>query len=68
MGLLPTVARFQEVNFPRVVEGRQQFVHASAEVPILATGPEEIGFPGLAGGQCHRLLEDLLFLFHWFTG
>ena len=47
LGLPPTLARFQEVNFSRVVKGREQLVNPSAQVPILATGAEKIPFPRL---------------------
>ena len=35
-----TVAGLQEIKLSRVVEGRDQFVNAFAEFPILTAGPE----------------------------
>ena len=62
------LARFQEIKFSRLVERREQFVNASAQVPILAAGPEEIPFAGFARGNRQRLLENFLFLFHRLVG
>jgi hypothetical protein len=68
LGLRRTVAGLQEIKFARVVESREQFVNPLAKFPILAAGPKEKTFPGLAREQRNRLFENLLFLFHRFTG